>query len=94
MQTLRKTIAFPIITIRKAEEKGRNIGMDFTDYIRYLLAKDIEEFERIPSKPVYYMSDATEKAVIEGENEYAEGKTMSFKDGTSFFKYLRSKRKK
>lgn len=89
-KTLRKTIAFSVTIIQKTEERAKNLGMDFTDYVRYLLAREAEQNMSHESEPVYYMSDRTEKNVARARKEISEGKFKTFKDGKSAMKYIMS----
>lgn len=42
-QTVRKTLTFPAKLVELAEARGARFGMDFPEYLRYLLAQDAEE---------------------------------------------------
>lgn len=80
--------------VQITEQHAKGLGMDFSDYVRYLVARDAEQKMSQESEPVYYMSHQTEKAVLKGEQEYAEKKTKGFTDINKLMKFLAKKKKK
>jgi hypothetical protein len=91
-KTARKTIAFDIGMIQEAEYFASAYHMDFSDFTRYTISQKLEELRKREQEKTFYMSGATEKAVIEGEKEYEEGKTKGFTDIKKLMKYLTRKR--
>lgn len=92
MQTIRKTIAVSVTLVRDAEKQAAKLGMDFSDYVRYLLAREKEQRMKQEPEPVYYMSEQTERNVERVRKEISKGNYKTFKNGTEFVKYLKSKR--
>ena len=92
--TQRKTIAFSVTIIRKTEEKAKKLGMDFADYVRYILIRDAEQEMKQTPEPEYYMSERTEKNVERSRKEIAAGQAKTFAKVDDLMEYIKSSRKK
>lgn len=94
MQTIRKTIAVSVTLVRDAEEQAAKLGMDFSDYVRYLLAREKEQRMKQEPEPVYYMSERTEKNVERARKEIAAGRAKKFDKVDDLMDYINSFDKK
>jgi hypothetical protein len=70
LKTIKKTTTYTIAMYNKARVKAEYLGLTFHEYLKHLVANDIQKLDI----PVYRIDDETAKDILKSYQEYKEGK--------------------
>jgi len=70
LKTIKKTTTYTATMYQKAKVSADYLGLTFHEYIKHLIAQDIQNFD-VPS---YRLDDETARDVLRSYREYEEGK--------------------
>ena len=77
---------FPAQLVRLGEKKAKRLGFTLTEYLHYLLAKDIKE----DLENISYVDEKTEKEIGLALQDHKAGKTVTLSDNDDIKKYFDS----
>jgi len=70
LKTIKKTTTYTMAMYGKARVKAEYLGLTFHEYLKHLVANDIQKLDI----PVYRVDDETAKDILKSYQEYKEGK--------------------
>ena len=70
LKTIKKTTTYTVAMYDKARAKAEYLGLTFHEYLKHLVANDIQKLD----VPVYRIDDETAKDILKSYREYKEGK--------------------
>jgi type 1 glutamine amidotransferase len=70
LKTIKKTTTYTMAMYNKARAKAEYLGLTFHEYLKHLVANDIQKLDI----PVYRIDDETAKDILKSYQEYKEGK--------------------
>lgn len=83
-KTIAKQISFSEQMLALAEQRIKELGVEFPEYIRYLVLSDTKRIrERIP-----YITEKQAKVVKEARNEVKKGNFVSLKSDKEIDEYF------
>lgn len=83
-QTTKKHISIPTQLLELAEGKANRFGFNLAEYVRFLIAKDVEDYE-IPM-----VSEIEEKEIGKALDDIKKGKFVRVKNRKELEEYLLS----
>ena len=70
LKTIKKTTTYTVAMYDKARIKAEYLGLTFHEYLKHLVANDIQKLDI----PVYRVDGETAKDILKSYQEYKEGK--------------------
>ena len=70
LRTIKKTTTYTEAMYQKAKAKADYLGLTFHEYLKHLVAQDIQNLDI----PIYKVDDETAKDVLKSYQEHKEGK--------------------